>query len=282
MSEIEILSEQRCFDGIQGFYRHTSVSCGTEMTFGVYRPPQALGGAACPTLFYLAGLTCTAETFTIKAGAQRVASELGLVLVMPDTSPRGAGIPGEDDDWDFGTGAGFYLDAMREPWSKHYNMESYVTRELPELIAKRFPVDSARIGVFGHSMGGHGALTLHLRHPELFQSASAFAPVSAPTRCPWGEKAFSNYLGEDRELWKAHDASELARNRPSSATLLVDQGTEDPFLEVQLKPELLEAACSASGQNLDLRMREGYDHSYYFIQSFVENHLRHHAAALRG
>ena len=277
---VETISEQRCFGGVQGFYRHESQACGGAMRFAVYQPPQALDGARVPVLTYLAGLTCTEETFVIKAGAQRMASELGLMVVAPDTSPRGAGIAGEDDDWDFGTGAGFYLDAAQAPWSSHYNMYSYITGELPAAVGAAFPADLTRQGIFGHSMGGHGALTIHLKAPDTYRSVSAFAPIGAPMRCPWGVKAFTNYLGPDRETWRAYDASELIRTRPSGATLLIDQGTDDQFLEAQLKPELLAEACEAAGQPLDLRMRPGYDHSYYFIQSVMEDHLRHHAAVL--
>ena len=279
-SQIETLSEQRCFEGLQGFYRHQSPACAGTMRFAVFQPPQALNGAKVPVLTYLAGLTCTEETFVIKAGAQRMAAELGLILVAPDTSPREAGLPGEDDDWDFGTGAGFYLDATEEPWSGHYRMYSYVTRDLAAAVEARFPADMSRQGIFGHSMGGHGALTLHLKHPETYRSASAFAPIGAPIRAPWGVKAFTNYLGEDRETWRRYDASELVRARPSPAKLLIDQGSADQFLDQQLKPELLVEACESSGQHFELRVQPGYDHSYYFIQSFMEDHLRHHAEAL--
>lgn len=281
VTKLEVLSEQRCFAGLQGFYRHHSEACGGAMTFAVYEPPQARnGGGNLPVVTYLAGLTCTPETFTIKAGAQRVAAELGVVLVMPDTSPRGAGLPGEDDSYDFGTGAGFYLDATQAPWSRHYNMESYVTRELQAAVAENFPVDAGRQGIFGHSMGGHGALTLHLKNPELYRTVSAFAPVVAPMQVPWGLKAFNNYLGENQEAWRAYDSCELVRARPSGAPILIDQGTADQFLEQQLKPELFEEACANAGQPLELRRQPGYDHSYYFIQTFVEDHLRHHAKGL--
>ena len=219
----------------------------------------------------------------IKAGAQRRAAELGLMLVAPDTSPRGAGVPGEDDDWDFGTGAGFYLDASQEPWSKHYRMESYVTRELFDIATTTLPGDPARAGIFGHSMGGHGALTLALRHPDLYRSVSAFAPIAAPTRCPWGEKAFTGYLGEDRAEWAKHDASELmaAKSQPFPEGILIDQGLADNFLENQLYPEAFEAACQKAGQPLTLRRHEGYDHGYYFISTFMDDHLEFHAARLK-
>jgi len=281
-AEIETLSEQSCFDGLQGFYRHESRACGGPMRFAVYQPPQALDGKAVPVVTYLAGLTCTEETFPIKAGAQRVASELGLMLVAPDTSPRGAGVSGEDDDWDFGTGAGFYLDATVAPWSRHYRMYAYVTEELCAAVAARFPADMARQGIFGHSMGGHGALTLHLKNPEVYRSVSAFAPIGAPMRCPWGEKAFAGYLGRDRDAWHRYDTTDLVRARPSHAKVLIDQGTADPFLDEQLKPDLLIEAFEEAGQPFELRMRPGYDHSYYFIQTFMEDHLRHHADVLHA
>lgn len=275
----DCISEQRCFGGLQGFYKHESPNCG-PMRFAVYQPPKALRGESVPVLTYLAGLTCTEETFVIKAGAQRLAAQLGLMLVAPDTSPRGCELPGEDDDWDFGTGAGFYLDATEQPWSSRYRMYSYVTQDLQDVVTANFPADVERQGIFGHSMGGHGALTIHLKNPEIFRSVSAFAPISAPMRCPWGEKAFEGYLGGDRGKWRNYDATELLRKASSKAALLVDQGTNDQFLDVQLKPELLEAACAETGQNLILRRQDGYDHSYYFIQTFMEDHLRHHAEAL--
>ena len=277
---MRVLSEQKCFDGVMGYYAHPSSECDVEMRFSVFRPPQAEQSNV-PVLTYLAGLTCTEETFMIKAGAQRVAAELGLMLVAPDTSPRGAGIPGEAEDWDFGVGAGFYVDATEAPWSRHYRMYSYVTSELPALIAERFPARPDRQGIFGHSMGGHGALICALRNPDRYRSVSAFAPIAAPSQVPWGEKAFSRYLGPDRAAWAEYDTSELVRRRgPIGTTLLVDQGTDDKFLAEQLRPELLEAACRAAGQSLWLRRRQGYDHGYYFIQTFVEDHLRHHARLL--
>jgi S-formylglutathione hydrolase len=279
MEGLNTISEQRCFGGLQGFYSHESPNCG-PMRFAVYQPPKALEGETVPVVTYLAGLTCTEETFVIKAGAQRVAAELNLMLVAPDTSPRGAGCPGEDDDWDFGTGAGFYLDATEEPWSARYRMYSYVTQDLQDTVTANFPADVERQGIFGHSMGGHGALTIHLKNSEIFRSVSAFAPIGAPMRCPWGDKALTGYLGADREKWHAYDTTELVRQNPSKAHMLVDQGTDDQFLEMQLKPELLEEACKAAGQQLTLRRQKGYDHSYYFIQTFMEDHLRHHAQAL--
>lgn len=281
---LELLGSHACFGGAQRFYRHASREIGLPMKFSVYLPPQALGGARVPALLYLAGLTCTEETFPIKAGAQRLAAELGLALVAPDTSPRGAGVPGEADAWDFGVGAGFYLDATQAPWSTHWRMESYLLRELLPLIGAELPIDGQRWGVFGHSMGGHGALTLALRHPGRFQSLSAFAPIAAPTGCAWGTKAFTGYLGTDRSAWEAHDASALmaAQARaPYPQGILVDQGLADKFLaEQQLQPEAFEAACARVGQPLTLRRHAGYDHGYYFIQSFIDDHLRHHAAAL--
>lgn len=279
MSEIKILSEQKCFGGTQGFYAHESKACNGPMKFGVFVPPQVKSGPV-PVLTWLAGLTCTEETFAIKAGAQRLAAELGLMLVTPDTSARGQGIAGEDDDWDFGTGAGFYLDAVKGDWATAYNMETYVTKELQMVIGENFAADLARQGIFGHSMGGHGALTLHLKHPDLYKSVSAFAPICAPMSCPWGKKAFSNYLGDDLSAWAKHDASELVRLSPSKATLLVDQGMGDNFLERELHPHLLEKAASESGQKVTMRRQDGYDHSYYFIQTFMQDHLHHHAKAL--
>jgi S-formylglutathione hydrolase len=276
---IETLSEHRCFGGVQGFYRHESATIGLPMRFGVFLPPQAAKGPV-PVLFYLAGLTCTEETFAIKAGAQRLAAKLGLAIVTPDTSPRDSGIEGASAAWDFGHGAGFYLDATQAPWSRHFRMESWITGELRELIVDRFAVRRDRVGLFGHSMGGHGALTLALRHPGLFQSVSAFAPIAAPTQCPWGEKAFTGYLGEDRAQWAEHDATELIQAGKRCPPLLIDQGRADQFLDAQLHPDKLEAACRAAGQPLTLRWHEGYDHGYYFIQSLMADHLRHHHRTL--
>jgi S-formylglutathione hydrolase len=276
---VETLSERPCFGGTVGYYRHASRACGLPMRFGVFRPPQAARGPV-PVLYYLAGLTCTEETFLTKAGAQRLAAELGLLLVAPDTSPRGAGAPGEDDAWDFGTGAGFYVDATRAPWAANYRMYSYVTDELPAVVAGAFPARADRQGIFGHSMGGHGALVCALRNPDRYRSVSALAPIGAPSQCPWGEKAFGGYLGDDREAWRAYDAAELVRRAPRPDALLVDQGTADEFLETQLKPDLFERACREAGQPLMLRRHEGYDHSYYFIATFIDDHLRHHARAL--
>jgi len=278
---LELLSEHACFGGVQGFYKHDSHEIGLPMRFSVFTPPQAKQGPV-PVLFYLAGLTCTEETFMIKGGAQRVAAELGIMLVAPDTSPRGANIAGESESWDFGVGAGFYLDATQAPWSKHYRMESYVEQELRALIVKEFAADAARVGVFGHSMGGHGALTLALRHPDIYRSVSAFAPIAAPSQCPWGEKAFGNYLGEDRSTWVDHDASALMRKSrtPFPQGILVDQGLADKFLAQQLLPQEFEAACAQAKQPLTLRRHDGYDHGYYFISTFMEDHLRFHHRVL--
>ncbi len=282
-TSVQTTAENRCFGGTVSFHSHPSEATSGEMRFSVYTPPQAADGPV-PVLYYLAGLTCTEETFQIKAGAQRYAAEHGLLLVSPDTSPRDAGIPGEDEDYDFGTGAGFYLDAEREPYSQNYNMYSYVTGELPALVEADFPADPDAQGVFGHSMGGHGALVLALRNPDQYRSVSAFAPAAAPMRSPWGEKAFSNYLGSDRESWRAYDATELIGGGKFSdgRTILIDQGLEDQFLEEQLYPHVFEEACAAAGQPFTLRRHEGYDHSYYFISTFMEDHIRHHAAVLYG
>jgi len=278
---LELLSEHRCFQGWQRFYRHESVAIGLPMRFSVFVQEQA-GRGRVPVLFYLAGLTCTEETFMIKAGAQRWAARHGLMLVSPDTSPRGAGVPGEDDDWDFGTGAGFYLDATQEPWRRHYRMESYVAGELFGIATRDLPGDAARAGIFGHSMGGHGALVLALRHPGQYRSVSAFAPIAAPSRCPWGEKAFAGYLGPDRSAWAHYDASALmaGSRAPFPGGILIDQGLADKFLAEQLHPEAFEQACEQAGQPLQLRRHEGYDHGYYFISTFIEDHIRFHAERL--
>ena len=281
-TDFNLQSEHVCFGGVQRFYRHFSAEIGLPMGFGVYLPPQASKGPV-PALVFLAGLTCTEETFAFKAGAQRIASELGLALITPDTSPRGAGIVGEADHWEFGVGAGFYLDATQAPWSGHWCMESYLLRELLPRMSQELPLDGERLGITGHSMGGHGALTLALRHPGMFKSLSALAPICAPAQCPWGKHAFTGYLGQDESTWAAHDASALmaAQTRaPYPGGILVDQGLADKFLEVQLHPHLLEAACASVGQPLELRRHAGYDHGYYFISTFIEDHLRHHARAL--
>jgi S-formylglutathione hydrolase len=278
--DLTVLSEQKCFGGTMGFYSHDSEATRGTMRFAVYRPP---GKGPFPVLTYLAGLTCTEETFMIKAGAQRLAAEAGLLLVAPDTSPRGHNIPGEAEAWDFGVGAGFYLDATQAPWSAHWRMESYVVGELNALVTASFPADASRQGLFGHSMGGHGALTLALRHKDRWRSVSAFAPIGAPMRCPWGIKAFTGYLGPDRSQWAEHDTTEILKSRgPLPFEILVDQGLADKFLDEQLKPELLEEAAKAAGQKLTLRRHEGYDHSYWFIQTFVADHIAHHAKALKA
>ncbi|QEI05217.1 S-formylglutathione hydrolase [Pigmentiphaga aceris] len=280
---MELLNKHRCFGGEQRFYKHDSTTIGLPMRFSVFVPEQAAQGPL-PGLFYLAGLTCTEETFVTKGGAQQYAAEHGLILIAPDTSPRGAGVPGEADSWDFGVGAGFYLDATEAAWAKHYRMESYITDELFDLVTRELGVDAARVGVFGHSMGGHGALTLALRHPEKFRSVSAFAPIAAPSKCPWGEKAFTGYLGADRSSWAAHDASALMADKSSApfpAGILVDQGLDDKFLkDGQLLPEAFEAACSKAGQPLTLRRQAGYDHGYYFISTFMADHVAFHAKQL--
>jgi S-formylglutathione hydrolase len=278
---VETLSTHACHGGTQGFYKHASTAIGLPMAFGVFTPPHAKE-APCPVLVWLAGLTCTHETFAIKAGGQRLAAELGLVLVTPDTSPRDTGIAGADAHWDFGHGAGFYLDATAEPWRQRFRMESYVVEELTALLRADFAAtcDVDRLGVFGHSMGGHGALTLALRHPDVYRSVSAFAPVAAPMRCPWGEKAFTGYLGLDRGAWAEHDAAALVASGKRASPILVDQGLADQFLAEQLRIDDFEAACRAAGQPLELRRHGGYDHGYWFVQTFVEDHLRHHAQAL--
>ncbi|MHB1056764.1 MAG: S-formylglutathione hydrolase [Rhodanobacter sp.] len=279
MNMLETISEQRLHGGVQGFYRHHSEACGGPMRFAVYQPPQAAAGP-CPVLYFLAGLTCTEETATIKAGAQRLAAERGLLLVMPDTSPRGTGFEGATGDWEFGEGAGFYLDATQAPWSSRFRMYSYVAHELPELIAARFPVDASRSGICGHSMGGLGALVIALRQPSQYRSVSAFAPIVAPSQVPWGHKALPRYLGEDRAAWAVYDPCELVRRQTFAGTILIDQGESDGFLEAQLKPELFDQACAEADQPLLLRRHAGYDHSYWFIASFIDDHLRHHASAL--
>lgn len=274
-TQLETRSTHRCFEGMQGFYQHHSEVIGLPMRFSVYQPPQAQDTPV-PTLFFLAGLTCTEETFMIKAGAQRSAAQLGIMLVSMDTSPRQTGINGEADDWDMGAGAGFYLDATQAPWSKYFRMESYVTQELYQLVLSAFPADQSRIGIFGHSMGGHGALTLALRNPGLYRSVSAFAPIAAPLHCPWGQKAFSHYLGASPDKWQKHDATALIEAGHQLPALLVDQGLNDPFLAEQLHLNHFEAACKLAGQPLTLRRHAGYDHGYYFISTFMADHLQHH------
>jgi len=278
---IETISEQRCFGGVQGFYKHASDETAGTMKFGVFRPPQAERGKV-PVLYYLAGLTCTEETFVIKAGAQRIAAELGLMLVTPDTSPRDTGIEGATGDWEFGEAAGFYLDATTPAFAKRFRMYSYVTKELPAVIGANFPsADMSRESIFGHSMGGHGALTIALKNPKRYKSVSAFAPIVAPGEVPWGQKALPRYLGDDRQTWRPYDACALIKDGARfPGTMLVDQGYADKFLEVQLQPWRLDSVCREAGQSLTLRGQAGYDHSYYFIGTFVGDHLRHHAGAL--
>jgi S-formylglutathione hydrolase len=280
---IETLSETNCFGGKIGFYRHASAVNNCDMQFAVFVPPQAATGKV-PVVTFLSGLTCTEENFMVKSGAQRVAAELGIMLVSPDTSPRGEGVPDDpDDDYDFGLGAGFYVNSTEAPWSEHYQMYDYVTEELQKVIFDNFPGDAARHGLTGHSMGGHGALTIGLRNPDMFRSLSAFAPICTTLHSPWGNKAMGYYLGEDKAAWANYDSCEVARNVTVPASyekILVDQGAGDAFLAEQLRPELLKAACEESGLPLDLRIHDGYDHGYYFISTFIEEHLRFHADQL--
>ncbi len=280
---IETLSETNCFGGRIGFYKHRSHANDCDMRFAVFVPPQAQR-ARVPVVTFLSGLTCTEENFMVKSGAQRIAAELGLMLVSPDTSPRGEGVPDDPDNaYDFGLGAGFYLNATQAPWSRHYHMYDYVTGELQDAVFGHFPGDRDRHGLTGHSMGGHGALTIGLRNMQLFRSLSAFAPICTTLGSPWGQKALGSYLGDDRSQWAVYDACEVARQCTATqhySKILVDQGAADIYLQEQLRPELLVDACAESGLNLDLRMRDGYDHGYYFISSFMEEHLRFHAAEL--
>ncbi len=281
---VEQLFSIGCFGGTQNRYRHRSEALSCDMTFSVYLPPQAahLGDREkLPLLLWLSGLTCTDENFVQKAGAQRAAAELGLVLVAPDTSPRGDDVPDDDENaYDLGLGAGFYLNATEEPWRRHYRMYDYISQELPALLEQEFVVDSSRQSVFGHSMGGHGAITVALKNPGKFRSVSAFAPIVAPTQCPWGTKAFKNYLGDDTSSWREYDSCELIRSGAEQLPLLVDQGSADQFLQQQLKPELLVEACAAVEFPLTYNLRDGYDHSYFFIATFVDEHLRFHAQHL--
>lgn len=283
-ASLKLQAAHACFGGAQRFYEHFSSQIGLAMKFSVFLPPKAVEGEKVPALLYLAGLTCTEETFMTKAGAQRLAASLNVALVTCDTSPRGAGLPGESESWDFGVGAGFYLDATAKPWALHWRMESYILEDLLPLLAAKLPIDLQRLGIFGHSMGGHGALTLALRHPGVFKSVSAFAPIANPLNCPWGQKAFAGYLGDNQAEWAQHDATALMAAQtqpPYPAGILVDQGLADKFLlEKQLLPEAFEAACAQVGQPLTLRRHGGYDHGYYFIQSFMDEHLRFHAGQL--
>jgi len=274
------LSRAKAFGGWQETWVHSARSTDTAMKFGIYLPPQA-DDKPCPVLYWLSGLTCTEENFIVKSGAQRYAAEHGLILVTPDTSPRGAHLPGEDDSWDFGTGAGFYLNATQEPWNRHYRMYDYVLDELPTLIQSEF-LTSDKAGIAGHSMGGHGALVLALRNPERYTSVSAFAPIAAPTQCPWGHKAFGNYLGEDQSTWENYDAHLLIQKAQIHVPMRIDQGSADNFLKEQLKPELLLEAAQAVDYKLEFQTREGYDHSYFFISSFIGEHLAWHADYLKG
>ena len=270
---IEVVNEAHLFNGQQLTYRHTAYTLNCDMNFAVYVPDQPTGNC----LIWLSGLTCTEENFTTKAGAQRVASELGLTLVAPDTSPRGDGVPDDADSaYDFGLGAGFYVNAIESPWDQHYQMHSYIEKELYNLVCSELTVDSNQIGIFGHSMGGHGALTMALRSPDQFKSVSAFAPICSPINCPWGQKALPGYLGDDPSLWRNYDACALIEDGARVKAILVDQGAADGFLEEQLKPELLQAACETADIDLTLRMRPAFDHSYYFIASFIEDHLHWH------
>jgi len=286
LDHLTLLNEYKAFGGLQKQYKHRSQSCQCEMRFSVYLPPQSVD-ARVPAVYWLSGLTCTDENFVIKAGAQRYASELGIILVAPDTSPRGEGVaasaPGE---WSFGQGAGFYVDATQEPWRKHFQMYSYISSELPDLVETLFPVDSRRCGISGHSMGGHGALVLGLRNPQRFRSVSAFSPIASPMHCPWGQKALRGYLGdnqpgEEQSAWQAYDTCELLKSHRPAGPLLVDIGDADSFLVEQLKPELLKAACAQHNVQLDLRLQPGYDHSYFFVSSFIGDHLRFHAQQLK-
>ncbi|KNH09819.1 S-formylglutathione hydrolase [Candidatus Burkholderia brachyanthoides] len=279
---LEFVEEHRCFGGVQCIYEHESESIGLPMRFSVFLPKEA-SSSKVPALFYLAGLTCTEETFPIKAGAQRYAAEHGIALIAPDTSPRGTDVPGEKDAWDFGVGAGFYVDATREPWSKYYRMYSYVTQDLRRAVLAELPIREDRLGIFGHSMGGHGALVLALRNPDIYRSVSAFAPIAAPPHCPWGEKAFSGYLGDDREVWKQYDASELVREANASRFengILIDQGLGDQFLAEQLHPDVFERNAQEAGHKVTVRRHDGYDHGYFFISTFVGEHVAHHARVL--
>jgi S-formylglutathione hydrolase len=277
---VKTLSENKCFGGVQGTYAHDSAETRCSMRFGVFVPPQGSMGRV-PVLYWLSGLTCTEENFIVKAGAQRVAAELGLAIVVADTSPRGLDIPGDAASYDFGVGAGFYVDATEAPWSRGYRMYSYVAKELPEAIATSFPVDPSRSGILGHSMGGHGALTIAVKNPHAYKCVSALAPICSPMRCPWGEKALAGYLGSDRTRWREYDTTALLEVHGwSGPPILVDQGTKDPFLDTQLNPELLRETCARRSVPLELRMQEGYDHSYFFIASFIDDHLRFHARHL--
>ena len=277
---MEFVSENKSHGGRQLVCKHASVATGTDMTFSVYLPPEANGGVTLPVVWYLSGLTCTHANVTEKGEYRAACAELGLIFLAPDTSPRGEGVP-DGEGYDFGLGAGFYVDATEEPWSGHYRMWTYVTEELPALVAAKFPIDESRQGITGHSMGGHGALTVALRHSDRFRSVSAFAPIAAPSQVPWGQKALAGYLGDDRASWRGHDAVALIEDGARLPEILVDVGDADPFLEQELRPELLERACADAGIALTLRRQPGYDHSYYFISTFMADHLRWHSERLR-
>jgi len=280
MPELNETASNKCFGGRQKVYAHTSGVLGVDMNFGAYLPPQAESGE-CPVLYWLSGLTCTEQNFVTKAGAQRFAAEHGIIVIAPDTSPRGEGVA-DDEAYDLGQGAGFYLNATREPWSKHYRMCEYIVEELPGLVEAELPARKGAAGIFGHSMGGHGALTIALKNPGRYKSLSAFAPIVAPMQVPWGQKAFKAYLGDDESAWAEWDATELVRGAAERLPILIDQGDADPFLEEQLRPRVFEEACEAAGHPLELRIQPGYDHSYFFIASFMGDHLAHHAKALCG
>ena len=280
---LETISEVKAHGGVQGVYRHASAATGTDMIFSLFMPPEVERGEPLPVLWYLSGLTCSHANVTEKGEYRAACAEAGIIFIAPDTSPRGEGVPDDPDGaWDFGLGAGFYVDATEAPWSRNYRMASYILDELPALVADHFPIDPARQGICGHSMGGHGALTLALRNPGRFASVSAFAPIVAPGQVPWGHKALGAYLGDDRAAWRAHDAVALIEDGARLAELLVDIGTADPFLEEQLRPELLEVACADAGIPLELRRHAGYDHSYYFISTFMADHVAWHAERLSG
>lgn len=273
------ISKSKCFDGWVKAFKHPSDSCNCDMQFSIYLPPLAASEEV-PALYWLSGLTCTHENFMQKAGAQQYAAKFGLALIAPDTSPRGVGLPGEDDDWDFGTGAGFYLNAEKEPWAKHYNMYDYIVTELPTLIEANFPIKKDTRGIFGHSMGGHGALIMALKNPNHYASVSAFSPICAPSQCPWGEKAFIGYLGDDKSQWAEYDANELIQSLGSKHAILIDQGSDDEFLKSQLNLDVFTKTCEQNNIDLNARIHEGYDHSYYFIASFIEDHIAYHAKAM--
>ncbi len=282
MNTLELINQNHSFGGTVTFYKHASRACKTDMNFSVYLPPQALAepNKKLPVLFWLSGLTCTEENMMAKAGAQQYAAELGLILIAPDTSPRDLNLPKENESWDFGSGAGFYINASKSPWNSHYQMEDYVVSELFDLVGEQFPADMNKAGIFGHSMGGHGAITLAFKYPEKYKSLSAFAPICAPTLCLWGKKAFAGYLGSDKNTWAEHDAHLLIKKTVARLPLLIDQGSEDPFLQSQLLPDHLVNAANDIDYPMHYRLQAGYDHSYYFIATFMEDHLRHHAKQL--